>query len=91
MTDHEDEIILGKLVFDDKNQEWKSWACLGQTCSRSSIVFLSQFFVVLLIIFGCFRRNHLSEICNESIAQEGFLFGTTSYIYHHQEGEQVVF
>ena len=54
MTDQEDTINLGKILFDDNNQERKSWACLGQTCSRSIIVFLSQLFVILLIIFGCF-------------------------------------
>ena len=31
MTDQEDIINLGKLVFDDNNQERNSWACLGQT------------------------------------------------------------
>ena len=66
MTDQEDNIILGKIVFDDNNQERKSWACLGQTCSRSLIVFLSQLFVILLIIFGCFWRIHLSETFDES-------------------------
>ena len=45
MTDQEDNINLGKIVSDDNNQERKSWACLGQTCSRSLIVFLSQLFV----------------------------------------------
>ena len=54
MTDQEDNIDLGKIVFDDNNQERKSWACLGKTCSRSPIVFLSKLFVNLLIIFGCF-------------------------------------
>ena len=33
MTDQEDNINRGKIVFDDNNQEKKSWACLGQTCS----------------------------------------------------------
>ena len=54
MTDQEDKISLGKIVSDNNNQERKSWACLGQTCSGSLIVFLSQYFVILLIIFGCF-------------------------------------
>ena len=54
MTDQERNIILGENVFDDNNQEKKSWACLGQTCSRSLFVFLSQRFVILLIIFGFF-------------------------------------
>ena len=40
MTDQEDNIIVGKNVFDDNNQERKSRTFLGQTCSRSLIVFL---------------------------------------------------
>ena len=62
MTDHEDKIILGKIVFDDNNQERKSWACLGQTCSRLLIVFLSQLFVNLLFIFGGFTFQKLGTI-----------------------------
>ena len=65
MTDQEDNINLGKIVFDDTNQERKSWSCLGQTCSRSLIVFLSQLFFFLLIIFGCFWKIHLSKTCDE--------------------------
>ena len=49
MTDQEDNINLGKLVFDDNNQEKKLWACFGQTCSISLYVFLSQIFMILLI------------------------------------------
>ena len=41
MTDQEDFFSLGKIVFDDSNQETKSWDCLGQTCCRCLIVFLS--------------------------------------------------
>ena len=73
MVDQEDNINLGKIVFDDNNQERKSWACLGQTCSRSLIVFLSQPFVILLIIFGCFWRIHLSKTCDESTVWVGIL------------------
>ena len=57
MTNQEDNIILGKYVFEDNNQERKSQACLGQTCSRSSIVFLSQFLEFcwfFLVAFGEF-------------------------------------
>ena len=52
MTDQEDNINLGKVVFDENNLERKTWACLGQTCTRSLVLFLSQLFVILLIIFG---------------------------------------
>ena len=56
MTDQEDNINLGKTVFHENNQERKSWACLGQTCSRTLVVFLSQVYVILLIIFGWFSE-----------------------------------
>ena len=76
----EDNICLGKIVFDDNNQERKSLACLGQTCSRSLIVFLSQHFVFLLIIFGCFCRIHLPKTCDESTVWVGFLCSAAGYI-----------
>ena len=80
MTDQEDIINLSKIVFDDNNQERKSWACLRQTCSRSLIVFLSQLFVILLIIFGCFWRIHLSKTCDESTVWVGILCSAARYI-----------
>ena len=80
MTDLEDNINLGKIVFDDNNQERNSWACLGQTCSTSLIVFLSQVFVILLIIFGCFRRIHLSKTRDESTVWVGILCSAAGYL-----------
>ena len=80
MTDQEDKINPGKNVFDHNNQERKSWACLRQPCSRSLIVFLSQLFVILLIIFGCFWRIHLSKACDESIVWVGILCSAAGYI-----------
>ena len=48
MTEHTDNgLNLGNFVFDDNNQERQSWKCFGQTCNRSLVVFLSQFFVIL--------------------------------------------
>ena len=82
MTDQEDIINLGKFVFDTNNQERKSWACLGQTCSRSLIVFLSQLFVILLIIFGRFWRIHLTKTCAESTVCVGSLCSAAGYILH---------
>ena len=68
MTDQEKNFILGEIIFAASNQEIKLWPCLGQTCSRSLIVFLSQPFVILLINFGCFWRTHLIKTCDEYTA-----------------------
>ena len=91
MTDQEDNINLGKSVFDDNNQERKSWSCLGQTCSRLLIVFLSQFFVNLLIIFGCFWRIHLSKTCDESTVWLEFCVVRQGTFDPHRDYEQVNF
>ena len=73
MTDQEDNINLVKIVFDDNNQKRKSWACLGQTCSISLIVFLSQLFVSLLIIFGCLGEFIFQKlVTNQFIGLEVF-------------------
>ena len=80
MTDQEDNMNLGKIVFDDNNQEKKLWACLGQTCSRSLIVFPYQLFVILMIIFGCFWRIQLSKTCDESTVWGRILCSAARYI-----------
>ena len=81
MTDQEYKIDLGIIAFDDNNQDRKSWACLGQTCSRYSIGFLSQLLAILLIIFGCFWRIHLSITCDESTVRAGILRSASGYIF----------
>ena len=80
MPDDTDSINLDKNVFDDQNVERRLWSCLGQTCSRSLIVFLSQFFVILLIVCGCFWRMHLAKTFNESTVWVGILCSAAGYI-----------
>ena len=89
MTEQEDNFNLDKIVFNNNIQERKSWTCLGQTCSRSLIMFLSQLFVILLIIFGCFSRIHFSKTCDESTIWVGILCRDT--FYPHQDYGQVNF
>ena len=91
MTEQEENINLGKIVFDDNNQERKFWSCLGQTCSRSLFLFRSQFFVIFLIIYGCFWRVHLSKTCDESTVWVGILCSAAGYILPHHDYEQVNF
>ena len=87
MTDQEDNNNLGKIVFDDKNQERKSWSCLGQTYSRSLNVFLSHLFVIVLIIFDCFWRIHLSKICGKSTVWVRVCVVQHDTFYPHQDYE----
>ena len=79
MPDHTDNINFNKIVFDDQDIEKRLWSCLGQTCSRSLIVFLSQFIVTLLIICGCFWRIHLAKTCDNSTVWVGILCNAAGY------------
>ena len=91
MTDQEDNINLGENVFDDNNQERKSWASLGQTCSRSLIVFLSQLFVIFLsslVDFGEFTFQKL--VTNQLFGLE-FCAVRQDAFCPHQDYEQVNF
>ena len=80
MPDHTDSFSLDKNVFDDQNVEKRLWSYLGQTCSRYLFVFLSQFFVILLIVSGCFWRIRLSKTCDESTVWVGILCSAAGYI-----------
>ena len=59
MTDHTDNgLNLGNFVFDDNNQERKSWKCFGQTCNRSLVVFCPNFCFFLLNISVLYSKNN---------------------------------
>ena len=73
MTDQEDNISLGKIACADNNQKRTTWACLGQTCSRSLNVFLSQLFVFLLNMFSCVWRRNLPKFFDDNTVCVGIL------------------
>ena len=80
MTEQEYTNSLGNIVFDDNNQERKSWFCLEQACSRSLSVLLSQLFVIFLNIFACIWRILLSKTCDESTVWVRILCSAAGYI-----------
>ena len=81
MTEHTDNgLNLGYFVFDHNNQERQSWKCFGQTCNRSLVVFLSQFFVILLILACCIVRITLAETCEETTVWIAIISSTVGYI-----------
>ena len=80
MTDHTDKGLQLGFVLDDNNQERQSWKCFGQTCNWSLVVFLSQFFVILLILACCIVRITLAETCEETTVWIAILSSTVGYI-----------
>ena len=75
-----DQINLDKIVFDENNSERRSWSCIGHFCSRSLLVFLSQIFVISLVILGSFWRIHLSKSCDESTVWVEILCSAAGFI-----------
>ena len=81
MTEHTDKgSNLGNFVFDDNNQERQSWKYIGQTCNRSLVVFLSQFFVILVILACCIVRITLATNCEKTTVWIAILSSTVGYI-----------
>ena len=91
MNDQEDYINLGKIVFDDNNEERKSRACSEQACSRLSGVFLYQFFVILLIIFGCSWEFTFQKPMTNPLFGWKFSVLQRDTSYYHQDYAKVSF
>ena len=91
MTDQEENINLGKIVFDDNNQDKKSWSCLRQTCSRSLIVFLSQLFVIFLSSSVAFGEITFQKLVTSQLSGLEFCVLQQDTICPHQDYEQVNF
>ena len=80
MGDHpENPLNLGNIIFDDKNQERQSWKCLGHSCNRSLVVFLSQFLVILTILACAITRITLAKTCDTTV-WIAILSSTVGYI-----------
>ena len=81
MGDHTDNPInLGNLVFDNNNLERSSWKCLGRSCNRSLVVFLSQFLVNLIILACAIFRITVATTCEETTVWIAILSSTVGYI-----------
>lgn len=81
MTDSVDtHLNLGNIVFDQNNEERKSWKLLGHSCSRSLALFISQFVVILIVLACSIVRISLAKTCEESTVWVAILSSTLGYI-----------
>ena len=74
------QLNLGNFVFDVENHERKSWKFFGRTCNRSFLVFMCQFFVIVLILACAIVRIMLSTTCEETTVWVAILSSTVGYI-----------
>ena len=74
MGDESDkQLNLGNFVFDEENHERKSW-------NRSLLVFMCQFFVIVLILACAIVRIMLSTTYEETTVWVAILSSTVGYI-----------
>ena len=73
------QLNLGIFVFDEENHERKSWKFFGRTCNRSLLVFMCQFFVIVLILACAIVRIMLSTTY-EATVWVAILSSTVGYI-----------
>ena len=73
-------VNLGNFVFDEENHERKTWKLFGRTCNRSLLVFLCQFFVIVLMLVCAIVRIMLSTTCEETTVWVAILSSTVGYI-----------
>ena len=77
MVDQSDKsVCLRNFVFDEGNQEQKSWKLFGRTCNRSLLVFLCQFFVIVLKLVYGNVRGMLSSTSEETAIWVAILSST---------------
>ena len=74
------QLNLGNFVFDEENHERKSWKFFGRTCNRSLLVFMCQFFVIVLILACAIVRIMISTTCEETTGWVAILSSTVGYI-----------
>ena len=81
MVDQCDKPVnLGNFVFDEENHERKSRKLFGRTCNRSLLVFLSQFFLIVLMLVCAIVRIMYSTTCEETTVWVAILSSTVGYI-----------
>ena len=78
-VDKTDAPTLNNLVFDENNQERRSWKFCDFTLSRSFAVFLSQVAVALfIVVFSCINI-FLSDRCEDSTIWIAILSSVLGY------------
>ena len=68
------------MVFDDENQERRSWKFCNFTLPRSEVVFACQMIIVFfMVVFGCVNLC-LSKTCEDTTIWVAILSSTVGYI-----------
>ena len=80
VVDITDGANINNLVFDQNNEERKSWIFFGQRVARSQIVFLVQVLVLFTVITTSVAKLWLSENCEEVTVWVSLLSSSIGYM-----------
>ena len=72
-------VPIGNLVFDENNEERRSWRFCNYTLSRSFAVFLSQVLVALFMVIFSSLNIYLSKRCEDSTIWIAILSSVIGY------------
>lgn len=78
----EKDLGIEQIVFDQNNQERRSWKfCNSVTLPRSEVVFFSQIFIILLLIALCSTKLCFFDLsCEESTIWISLLSSSLGYL-----------
>lgn len=76
----DNDVNLGNLVFDENNQERRSWKFFGHKLSRSAAVFVFQCTVILSLLFCAVVRIIISKSCEETTIWVTLLTSSIAFV-----------
>ena len=91
MNDQEDKINLGEIFFDNNNLKRNSSVCLGQTYSRTLIVFCPSFFKFFWLYLVAFEEFIFQKPMTKKLSGWDFCVVQHGTFYPQEDHEQVNF
>ena len=75
-----DQVDLGNVIFDEQDEERRSWIMCGNHLPRSEIVFFVQTILVFMLVGVSITCLALSDTCEESTVWVAILSSSVGYM-----------
>ena len=79
-VDIPDSSNINNILFDQDNNERKSWVFFGQRVARSQVVFLVQVLILFIVIVTSVAKLWVSENCEEVTVWVSLLSSSIGYM-----------
>ena len=71
---------INNLLFDQNNEERRSWVFFGQRVARSQVVFLVQVLLIFIVITTSVAKLWITERCEEVTVWLSLLSSSIGYM-----------